>query len=50
MVSQIVVGAIKTATGSLYMAFDVIAVVLVVGALVLLLAIPTRQLLERPRS
>ncbi|WP_191833446.1 MFS transporter [Pseudomonas fluorescens] len=50
VVSQIVVGAIKSATGSLYLAFDVIAVVLVVGALVLLLAIPARQLLERPRS
>lgn len=50
VVSQVVVGAIKTATGNLYLAFDVIAVVLVVGAVVLLVAIPARQLAEHPKS
>ncbi|MGY2184529.1 putative metabolite transport protein NicT [compost metagenome] len=47
VVSQIVVGAIKSATGDLYLAFDVIAGVLVVGAVVLLVGIPARQLTER---
>ncbi|RJF98552.1 MFS transporter [Noviherbaspirillum saxi] len=47
VVSQIAVGAIKTATGSLYMAFDVMGITLVVGALVLLIAIPARHLRER---
>lgn len=45
--SQGVVGAIKTATGSLYLAFDVIAVVMVFGALVLLIGIPAHALHER---
>ncbi|UVE18704.1 MFS transporter [Pseudomonas sp. LS44] len=47
VVSQIVVGAIKTATGSLYMAFDVIGAVLVIGALILLIGIPAKALKER---
>jgi len=50
VISQVVVGAIKTATGSLYLAFDVIAVVLVVGAVLLLVAIPAKQLKERSHS
>ncbi|MCY1429824.1 putative metabolite transport protein NicT [compost metagenome] len=49
VISQVVVGAIKSATGDLYLAFDVIAGVLVIGALVLLVAIPAAQLRERPR-
>jgi nitrate/nitrite transporter NarK len=49
VVSQIVVGAIKSATGDLYLAFDVIAGVLAVGALVLLVAIPARHLTERAK-
>ncbi|RJG08354.1 MFS transporter [Massilia cavernae] len=44
--SQFMVGAIKSATGSLYLAFDVIAVVLVIGAVVLLVAIPAAHLRE----
>lgn len=50
VISQIVVGAIKTATGDLYLAFDVIGCVLVVGVLVLLLAIPASQLKERAKK
>ncbi|WP_160105733.1 MFS transporter [Pseudomonas izuensis] len=49
VVSQIVVGAIKSATGNLYLAFELIGVVLVVGAMVLLVAIPARQLTERAK-
>jgi len=49
VISQIVVGAIKSATGDLYLAFDVIAGVLVVGAVVLLVAIPASQLKERAK-
>lgn len=45
--SQMAVGAIKSATGSLYMAFDVIAAMLVIGALLLLIGIPVRLLHER---
>lgn len=45
--SQTAVGAIKSATGSLYLAFDVIAGLLVLGALVLLIGIPARRLQER---
>lgn len=48
VISQIVVGAIKSATGDLYLAFDVIGAVLVVGTLILLFAIPARHLKERP--
>ncbi len=48
VISQIVVGAIKTATGNLYLAFDVIGVVLVIGMLILLIAIPAKDLKERP--
>lgn len=47
VISQIVVGAIKSATGDLYLAFDVIGAVLVVGALILLIAIPANHLKER---
>ncbi|MBM7061733.1 MFS transporter [Pseudomonas sp. UL073] len=50
VISQIVVGAIKTATGSLYMAFDVIGAVLVIGALILLIGIPARALREKPHA
>jgi MFS family permease len=46
VVSQVMVGAIKSATGSLFLAFDVIGVVLALGALVLLVFIPARQLHE----
>lgn len=49
VVSQIVVGAIKTATGSLYLAFDVIGLTLIIGALILLLGIPAHRLRKRPR-
>lgn len=49
-ISQIAVGAIKTATGDLYLAFDVIGCVLVVGVLVLLVAIPASQLKERSKE
>ncbi|MBO3276962.1 MFS transporter [Pseudomonas schmalbachii] len=48
VVSQIAVGAIKSATGSLYVAFDMIAVVLVIGALILLIGIPAKRLKKRP--
>ncbi|KPH01506.1 MFS transporter [Pseudomonas sp. RIT-PI-q] len=47
VVSQMAVGAIKSATGNLYMAFDVIAAVLVIGALLLLIAIPAHCLEAR---
>lgn len=47
VISQVVVGAIKSATGDLYLAFDVIAGVLVVGTVVLLVAIPASHLKER---
>ncbi|AYC34092.1 MFS transporter [Pseudomonas cavernae] len=50
VISQILVGAIKSATGSLYLAFDVIAVVLMIGALILLIGIPARHLNERSHS
>jgi len=45
--SQVMVGAIKTSSGSLYLAFDVIGAVLLLGALVLLVGIPARALHER---
>jgi ACS family phthalate transporter-like MFS transporter len=47
VVSQTMVGAIKTATGDLYLAFDLIAIVLVLGALALLIGIPAHSLNER---
>ncbi|MFK0087317.1 MFS transporter [Pseudomonas sp. NPDC090755] len=47
VVSQVVVGAIKSSTGNLYLAFDLIAVNLIVGALVLLLGIRARHLSDR---
>jgi len=49
VISQVVVGAIKSATGDLYLAFDVIAGVLVLGAVVLLVAIPASHLKERAK-
>jgi MFS family permease len=50
VVSQFAVGAIKTATGSLYLAFDVIGAIMVLGALILLIAIPARSLRVRGDS
>ncbi|MFV3291603.1 MFS transporter [Pseudomonas sp. NY11955] len=47
MIAPVLVGAVKTHTGSLFVAFDVIAGLLVLGALVLLLGIPARLLRER---
>lgn len=47
VISQAMVGAIKTATGNLYLAFDVIAAVLVLGTLLMLIAIPAHSLIER---
>lgn len=44
VLSQTAVGAVKTTTGSLYLAFDLIAVLLVLGTLLLLIAIPARRL------
>ncbi|MNJ23467.1 putative metabolite transport protein NicT [compost metagenome] len=46
VLSQATVGAIKSASGSLYLAFDVMAVVMVIGALVLLIGIPAHCLKE----
>lgn len=46
VISQVVVGAIKSATGSLYLAFDVIAVTLVVGAVILLVGIRRHHLAD----
>jgi MFS family permease len=47
VVSQAAVGAIKSATGSLYLAFDVIAITLLVGSLILLIGIRAHHLGER---
>ncbi|MFC5695943.1 MFS transporter [Pseudomonas sp. GCM10022186] len=47
VISQAAVGAIKTATGSLYLAFDLMAAMLVIGAVLLLIGIPARRLRER---
>ncbi len=47
VLSQSAIGAIKTATGSLYLALDMVAAMLVVGALALLIGIPARHLRER---
>jgi MFS-type transporter involved in bile tolerance (Atg22 family) len=44
LLSPIAVGAIKTRTGDLYLAFDLLAALLAVGAVVLLLALPARLL------
>lgn len=46
LLSPIAVGAIKTHTGDLYLAFDLLAILLATGAVTLLLALPAR-LLER---
>ena len=46
VLSPILVCAIKTQSGSIYMAFSVIAVLLVIGAITLLLGIPARLLRE----
>lgn len=51
VLSQTAVGAVKTATGSLYLAFDLIAALLVLGSLLLLLGIPAKRLaVPRPAS
>jgi D-galactonate transporter len=47
VISQVVVGAIKSQTGSLYLAFDVVAVVMIVGALILLIGVPASHLKDR---
>lgn len=47
VLSQAAVGEIKAATGNLYAAFDVMAIVMVLGALVLLVGIPAHCLKER---
>lgn len=47
VISPAVVGAIKTQTGSIYLAFSVIGVLLVIGAITILLAIPARLLKEQ---
>lgn len=47
VLSQMVVGAIKTATGSLYLAFDLIALTLALGAVLLLLGIRAADLSDR---
>jgi MFS family permease len=46
VISQIVVGAIKSSTGSLYLAFDVIAATLMVGALILMVGIRRHHLTD----
>lgn len=43
VISQAVVGQIRTQTGSLYAAFDIIGATLIVGALVLLIVVPSRR-------
>ncbi|MGO4304321.1 hypothetical protein [Cupriavidus sp. RAF12] len=50
MLSPIAVGAIKTRTGDLYLAFQLIAVLLSIGGLVLLLTIPARLLADKRRG
>lgn len=50
MIAPVLVGSIKTQTGSLFIAFDVIAGLLVFGAAVLLLGIPARLLRERTHA
>ncbi len=50
VLSQTAVGAVKTATGSLYLAFDLIAVLLVVGTLLLLIAIPAARLVPEGKA
>lgn len=50
MIAPVLVGTIKTRTGSLFLAFDVIAALLVLGALVLLLGIPAKLLRERRQA
>ncbi|NUU38266.1 MFS transporter [Pseudomonas sp. C2B4] len=50
MVAPVLVGAVKTQTGSLFVAFDVIAGLLVFGATVLLLGIPAKVLHEHTRN
>lgn len=47
VLSPILVGAIKTQSGSIYLAFSVIAVLLVIGAMTLLLGIPARLFGEK---
>lgn len=50
MIAPVLVGAVKTQTGSLFIAFDVIAGLLVLGATVLLLGIPAKLLHEHSRN
>ncbi|UVE19577.1 MFS transporter [Pseudomonas sp. LS44] len=50
VLSQAAVGAIKSATGSLYLAFDVMAAVMVLGALLLLIGIPAHCLRDNRPS
>lgn len=47
VLSPALVGTIKTQTGSIYFAFSVIAVLLLIGAMMLLIAVPARLLKER---
>lgn len=47
VLSPVLVGTIKTQSGSIYLAFTVIAVLLVIGAITLLLGIPARLLREK---
>lgn len=47
VLSPILVGSIKTQSGSIFLAFSVIAVLLVIGAVTLILGIPKRLLKEK---
>lgn len=47
VLSPVLVGAIKTQSGSIYLAFTVIAILLVIGAITLLLGIPARLLRDK---
>ena len=46
-ISPALVGLVKTQTGSIYLAFSTIGLLLIVGAIVILVAIPTRLLKEQ---
>lgn len=50
VVSQAVVGRIKAATGELYLAFDLIAALLIAGALLVVIAIPAERLRDRRKA
>lgn len=47
VLSPVLVGTIKTQSGSIYLAFTVISILLVIGAITLLLGIPARLLREK---